>query len=141
MNRAGCVLALFPMTMSSPAWPGVDKPWQDLDASSGGDSVFTGLVLLALGYAAWRLFVSGNLGSLISSIVRFLLAIYLPVALFLVVMVVASQLLQSGGMEKDTAGFLALLIAGAVAWGGMRLWSVRKVGAATRPPVKGDADD
>jgi hypothetical protein len=109
-------VAPIALLVSWPAAAGMDKPWQELGDSSGGESVFTGLVLLALGYGAWRLFVSGELAQLLGAVGRFLLAVYLPVALFLGVMLVASLGLQSAGVEKDTAGLLALLAAGGTAW-------------------------
>lgn len=110
---AAAPLALL---MPWPAQAAIDKPWQELDGSSGGGSAITGLVLLALGYGAWRLLVSGELAQLVGAVGRFLLAVYLPVALFLGVMLMVSLGLQSAGMEKEGAGLLALLAAGGAAW-------------------------
>jgi hypothetical protein len=73
MKRRTAALLLLIVACSAVA--DIDKPWQELDPSSGGDPALVGPVLLALGDAAWRLFVSGNLGSLLGSEVHFLLGV------------------------------------------------------------------
>lgn len=85
-------------------------------------------MLLALGYGAWRLFVSGDLAQLLGAVGRFLLAVYLPVALFLGVMLVASLGLQAVGVDKEPAGLLALLAAGGAAWAAVH-FGLGKAGA------------
>lgn len=115
-----------------PAMAGIDKPWQELGSSSDGGSVLTGLVLLGLGYAAWRLFVNGDLAQLLGAVGRFLLAVYLPVALFLGVMLVASLGLQLAGMDKEAAGLLALLTAGGAAWAAVHFGLVKTRGDSQR---------
>ncbi|GAB4038591.1 MAG: hypothetical protein Fur0014_07440 [Rubrivivax sp.] len=133
--------SILPLVASWPAMAGIDKPWQELGSDSDGGSVLTGLILLALGYAAWRLFVSGDLGALIGSVVRFLLAVYLPVGLFLAVAVLASLGLQAAGLEKGTAGLLALLAAGGVAWLVVHLTLSRKADDNQRQAAHTDRDD
>jgi hypothetical protein len=139
MKRCRAV-ALFPVMMSWPAIAGIDKPWQELDSSSGGDSALVGLVLLALAYGVWRLFISGDLGPTIASVVRFLLAVYVPVGLFLGVAVLASLGLQAAGLEKGTAGVLALLAAGGVAWAGVSIGLGRRAGDDKRRTPDADRD-
>ena len=140
MTRSLAV-ALLALLMSRPARAAVDKPWQELDGSSGGGSAITGLVLLALGYAAWRLFVSGDLGQLVGAVGRFLLAVYLPVGLFLAVAVLASLGLQAAGLDKGASGVLALLAAGGVAWLVVHLTLGRKADAGQRQAAPTDRDD
>ncbi|MEZ5622747.1 MAG: hypothetical protein R3E78_16150 [Burkholderiaceae bacterium] len=121
---------------ASAAFAGADKPWADMD-SSGGD-ILGGLVLILIVYGLWRLVASGDLGPLLAAVTRFLLAVYLPVGLFLALALLIAWGLRSIGAEKEVAGVLGLLIAAAATWAAVRYGVGRSGGRDAAPPASAD---
>jgi hypothetical protein len=87
---------------------------QGIHSGEGGGDVLGGLALLALGWCALKLLVSGELIPRARDAAKFLLMIYAPVALWLGTLLGFSQLLKSTGLTKEQAGGWAFVVATAL---------------------------
>jgi hypothetical protein len=87
---------------------------QGIHSGEGGGDALGGLVLILLGWGVLKLLASGELIPLARGAAKFLLMIYVPVALWLGALLGVSMLLQSSGLTKEQAGGWAFVVATAL---------------------------
>lgn len=128
-SKTVAAFAASTAALSYPAWAGSDNPGIEYSGESG----LVGLVVLVLIYGAWRLFVGGELWSLISTVTRFLASIYVPLLVFVGAMLTLTAVLRSTGMDKETAGVIALVASVVCAVVGMNLWAGKRSPGEGKP--------
>ncbi len=126
------IAAAFLAATSWPALAGSDNPMAD--GGSGGDSGLVGLAVMVLAYGVWRLFVNGDLWALVAGLARFVAFIYMPVLGVLGSLWLSFMGLRAFGIEKGTAGLLALALTVIGTW--LCLNASAKKGDPGPPPGK-----